>query len=278
MQLFVSAVLVTLAATFLLWNGNAKAEEIEVLWLGHATVRITSVSGKVIVVDPFLTKNPTTPARYKDLSNLGNVDLILVTHGHIDHVGDLGSLAELTDAPVVANWELRIELEELGLVKPEKLVGMNKGGTVTPIGAGVKIHMVPAEHSSSLDLKWMGLLEKFGGPRVRYAGSSVGFVIELENGFKIYHTGDSDIFEEMRVIQRIFAPDLALVAIGGHFTMGPDRAALAVREYIKPKRVLPIHYGTYPVINRTPEEFVAALGETEIETIVLKPGEAVSFP
>ena len=133
----------------------AFAQQVEVLWLGHATFRITSTTGKVIVIDPFLKKNPRTPAKYKDLAALGKVDLILVTHGHPDHVSDLPELASLTGAVVVANYELGNNLVALGLVDAPKVVALNKGGTVTPIGPAIKVHMVPAEHSSSVDLAVM---------------------------------------------------------------------------------------------------------------------------
>ena len=125
----------------------ASAAEIEVLWLGHATTRITSVEGKVIVIDPFLKKNPKTPVKYKDLTALGKVDLILVTHGHNDHTRDLAELAQITGATVVANFEYALQLVRLGVLAADKAVAMNKGGMVAPLGRGIKVHMVPAEHS-----------------------------------------------------------------------------------------------------------------------------------
>ncbi len=256
----------------------ALAGQVEVLWLGHSTTRITSTAGKVIVIDPFLTKNPKTPEKYKDLKALGKVDLILVTHGHSDHTIDLSELAQLTGATVVANWELANNLGALGVIDASKTIGMNKSGTVAPLGRGIKIHMVPAEHSSSADL--FGLELRNSGskePRHLEGGAAVGYVVELENGFKIYHSGDTGVFGDMALINKFYTPDLALVCIGGHFTMGPEGAAYAVRELIKPKQVIPIHYGTYPVINRTPAEFKAALGDTPIEVLDVKPGQAVKF-
>jgi len=262
----------------LLFSGVALAEQVEVLWLGHATTRITSTTGKVIVIDPFLKKNPTTPLKYKDLKAISKVDLILITHGHADHTQDLAELSRLTGATVVTNWDLANNLSSLGVIDGSKAIGMNKGGTVAPIGRGIKVHMVPAEHSSSVEL----LLLDRGGPGSKEprhfdGGGAAGYVIELENGFKIYHTGDTDVFGDMALINKFHAPDLALVCIGGFFTMDPERAAYAVRELIRPKQVIPIHYGTYPMINRTPAEFKAALGDAPIEMLHVKPGQAVKF-
>lgn len=260
---------------FVLFEGVAFAQQVEVLWLGHATFRITSTTGKVIVIDPFLTKNPRTPAKYKDLKALGKVDLILVTHGHIDHFGDLPELAKMTGATVVANFELGNNLVALGVIDGSKTIVMNKGGTVTPLGPGIKVHMVPAEHSSSADI--VAIKPEATGVRHIYGGVPVGYVIEFESGFRIYHTGDTDVFGDMALINKFYKPDLALVCIGGHFTMDPERAAYAVRELIRPKQVIPMHYGTNPLLNRTPAEFKAALGNGPIKVLDLKPGDAVKF-
>ena len=265
-------------ALFALFTASTFAAQIEVLWLGHGVVRITSTTGKVILVDPFIKQNPKMPPQYKDLKALGKVDVILVTHGHSDHVADLEALARLTGATVVANFELSRQYIEMGRLEPRKVVAMNKGGTVTPLGRGIKIHMVRAEHSSSLDLV-ISPPPDWTTKMLRHldAGAPVGYVVELENGFSIYLSGDTDVFGDMALINQFFKPDLAIVSIGGHFTMGPRRAAYAVRELLKPKQVIPIHYGTYPVINRTPAEFKAALGDTSIELLVPEPGQALMF-
>lgn len=256
----------------------ASTGQVEVLWLGHSTTRITSVAGKVIVIDPFLVKNPTTPEKYRDLKALGKVDLILVTHGHSDHVRDLPELARMTNATVVANFEYANQLAKIGLIDASKRIAMNKGGTVTPIGRDIKIHMVPAEHSSSVDLPNLGLPSpEAHAPRYLDGGVPVGYVVELENGFKIYHSGDTDVFSDMVLINKFYQPDLALVCIGGHFTMDPVHAAYALRELIKPKQVIPTHYGTYPIINRTPAELKAALGDAPLEVIDVKPGQLLKF-
>ena len=264
------------AAVMLLLANTAGAAEVEVLWLGHATTRITSVEGKVIVIDPFLTKNPKAPAKYRDLNALGKVDLILVTHGQGDHVKDLEELALLTGATVVAPYGFVMNIVALGVIDGGKAIGMNKGGTVTPLGRGIKVHMVPAEHASHLDLGAFGLSEP-GELRAVDGGVPVGYVIELENGFKIYHTGDTAVFGDMALIREFYQPDLALVCIGGHFTMGPEGAAYAVKNLLKPKQVIPIHYGTFPSINRTPAEFKEAMGDSQIEVLDVEPGQAMKF-
>ena len=135
--------------------------------------------------------------------------------------------------------------------------------------------MVTAEHSSSTDL--LALKPETTGGRYFEGGVAVGYVIEFENGFKIYHTGDTDVFGDMALINRFFKPDLALVCIGGHFTMDPEHAAYAMRELVKPKQVIPMHWGTLPVINRTPAEFKAALGDAPIKVLEMKPGDALKF-
>jgi L-ascorbate metabolism protein UlaG (beta-lactamase superfamily) len=267
-----------LAVVLFIFASVASAAEVEVLWLGHATTRITSVEGKVIVIDPFLIKNPKTPARYRDLKAVGKVDLILVTHGHGDHVSDLPALVRLTGAKVVANYEYVNNLVAFGLLEADNIIAMNKGGAVEPLGRGIKIHMVPAEHSSSVDLAAFGLQgSQPNSPRHIAGGEPVGYIVELENGFKIYHSGDTGVFGDMRLIGELYKPDLALVCIGGHFTMDPEGAAYAIRELIKPKQVIPIHYGTYPVINRTPAEFKKALGDAPLEVVIAVPGQAMSF-
>ena len=273
MKLLIATSLVVFSA----FTGSALATQVEVLWLGHATVHITSIEGKVIVIDPFLKKNPTTPAKYKDLKALGKVDLILVTHGHGDHTRDLGELARMNSATVVGNQGLMNNLVALGVIDASKTIAMDKGGTVAPLGRAIKVHMVPAEHSSSADLLALGLDMRPKGPRHYDGGAAVGYVIELENGFKIYHSGDTAVFGDMALINKFYHPDLALACIGGYYTMDPEGAAYAMRELVKPKRVIPIHFGTYPVINRTPAEFKAALGDAPIEMLDVKPGQAVKF-
>jgi L-ascorbate metabolism protein UlaG (beta-lactamase superfamily) len=133
-----------------------------------------------------------------------------------------------------------------------------------------------AEHTSDVPSSMLKSDVTGATPSVS-GGAAVGYVVELENGFKIYHTGDTDVFGDMTLIHKFFKPDLALVCIGGHFTMDPERAAYAVRELIRPKQVIPMHYGTFPVINRTPAELRTALGNAPIKVLDVKPGDAVKF-
>lgn len=245
----------------------------EVLWLGHATTRITSIEGKVIVIDPFLKKNPKTPQKYKDLAALGKVDVILVTHGHMDHVADLSELARLTGATVVANAELVRQMVAMGQLDQDKTIAMNKSGTVTPVGDGIRIHMVRAEHSSSLVFGQAAENE----PNMIYAGEPVGYVIEFENGYTIYHSGDTGVFGDMALIGQMYEPDLAMISIGGYYTMDGKDAGFAMAKLMKPTKVLPIHYGTFPVLTGTPQQLKDALGGTDIEVLDLMPGQSVTF-
>jgi L-ascorbate metabolism protein UlaG (beta-lactamase superfamily) len=245
----------------------------ELLWLGQSAFRITTPGGKVIVIDPWLTKDPKTPAQYKNLDALGHVDLLLVTHAHGDHLGDAVELAKKNKAPLYAPAGLNQSLQTLGVLTPDLSPRMNKGGTITPLGPGIKIHMVHAEHSS--ELVWHNPATDRDETHV--GGEPVGFVLELENGLRIYHMGDTGLFGDMRLIADRFHPDVVLIPIGGHFVMDPNDAAFAVREWLKPKFALPMHYGTNPMLKGTPEEFTQALGKTATKVIVLQPGEKATF-
>ena len=240
-------------------------------------IRAQKRRAKVIVVDPFLKKNPKTPAKYRDLGALGKVDLILVTHGHRDHVYDRKELADLTGAKVVMPYGFSLNMIALGLLDTDKVIGMNKGGTVSPLGRGIEIHMVPAEHGSNVDLLMPGLELQPNQPRAIEAGPAVGYVIEFENGFSVYHTGDTAVFTDMNLVREFYAPDLAMIVIGGHFTMGPEGAAFALKQFLRPKQAIPIHYGTFPVINRTPDELKRAMGDSPIEILDVEPGQALRF-
>jgi L-ascorbate metabolism protein UlaG (beta-lactamase superfamily) len=255
--------LVVVAA--LLAAGQVPASELQ--WFGQAAFKLTTETGKVIVIDPFLRKNPKTPDEWKDLEKLGKVDLILVTHGHFDHTADVAELARLTGAKVGMNADMGTVFGSLGVVPNEQLVRWNKSGTVAPIGDDIKITMVRAEHSSSF---------KHDGT-VHFGGEPVGYVIELENGYRIYHSGDTGVFGDMRMIGAYYKPDLALVCIGGWFTMGPTEAAYAMRELMRPKKVVPMHYGTFPPLKGTPEEFIAALGDAPIAVEVMQPGDLIDL-
>jgi L-ascorbate metabolism protein UlaG (beta-lactamase superfamily) len=203
-------------------------------WLGHAAFRIDSPGGKRIYVDPFLNGNPKCPESELEPER---VDAIFLTHGHGDHVGDTLALAEKFACPVVAQVELRSWLVGQGLAE-NPAEAPNKGGTVE--AAGVRVTLTNAFHSS-------GTAD--GG----YGGEACGLVIELEDGYKLYFAGDTCVFGDMQLIGRIYQPDVAVLPIGGHYTMDPREAAVAV-ELLGVKRCVPSHYGTFPLLAGTPEK------------------------
>jgi len=254
---------------------SAQTPQAELLWLGQAAFKLTTVSGKVIVIDPWLKANPLTPPAYKDLAQLGKVDLILVTHGHGDHIADAPALALMHKARVFAPGDLNQTLTVLKVLPPELAPRMNKGGTVTPFAdqPQVKITAVKAEHSSVF--VWKNPVS--GADETHVGGEPVGFIIELENGVKVYHMGDTGLFGDMKFIGDYYKPDVLLVPIGGNFTMGPVDAAYATKEWIKPQTVIPMHYGANPLGKGTPAEFTRAMGTSAIRVQALKPGESLQF-
>jgi L-ascorbate metabolism protein UlaG (beta-lactamase superfamily) len=266
-------VLLAIVTAILASAAWAQGSKTEVLWLGQAAIKITSPGGKVIVIDPFLTRNPKTPEQYKNLDALGKVDFILVTHAHGDHLGDAPDLAKKLKVPMVGPAGMNQSLVSLGVLPSELAPRMNKGGTIMPLGPEIKITMTRAEHSS--ELLWKN--PETGKMETHVGGEPVGFIIELENGFKIYHMGDTGLFGDMRFIGEYYKPDLILVPIGGHFVMDPKDAAVATRDYLKPKYALPFHYGTFPPLKGTPQEYMAALGNTTTKVFPINPGEKLEF-
>jgi L-ascorbate metabolism protein UlaG (beta-lactamase superfamily) len=267
----------SLAALLLLGTtlgAQAQAGKTEVLWLGQASVRITTPGGKVIVIDPWLRTNPKTPASFKNLEALGKVDLVLVTHGHFDHIADAPDLARMHKAPLYGPAGLNQTLSTLGVLPMDLSPRFGKGGTILPFGpGGVKITATRAEHSSEYVWKNPATTKD----EVHVGGEPVGFIVEMENGFKVYHMGDTGLFGDMKFIGEYYKPDLVLIPIGGHFVMSPVDAAYAVKNYLKPRYALPIHYGTIPVLRGTPEEFAAALGGEANKMLKVQPGEKVDF-
>ena len=252
----------------------AQAGKTEVLWLGQASVRITTPGGKVIVIDPWLRTNPKTPAGFKQLEALGKVDLVLVTHGHFDHIADAPDLARMHKVPLYGPAGLNQTLSTLGVLSMDLSPRFGKGGTIQPFGpGGVKITATRAEHSS--EYVWQNPATT--KDEVHVGGEPVGFIVEMENGFKVYHMGDTGLFGDMKFIGEYYKPDLVLIPIGGHFVMSPADAAYAVKNYLKPRYALPIHYGTIPVLRGTPEEFAAALGSDANKMLKVQPGEKVDF-
>lgn len=249
------------------------AGKVTVQWLGQSATKITTPGGKVIVIDPWLTSNPKTPEAFKRLEALGKVDLILVTHAHFDHFADAPALAQLNNAPMYGPSGLNQSLATLGALPTALLPRFGKGGTITPLGPNIKITATHAEHSS--ELNWRN--PATGKDETHVGGEPVGFIIELENGFKIYHMGDTGLFGDMKLIGDYYKPDLVLIPIGGHFVMDPKDAAVSTRDFLKPKYAIPIHYGASPQMKGTPEEYIGAMGKTATQVISMKPGEEVRF-
>lgn len=256
-------------------QGNNAGGKTEVLWLGQSAFRITTPGGKVIVTDPWLRPNPLTPPQYKNLEALGKVDLLLVTHGHADHFADAPDLARLNQIPMYAPGDMNQTVGLLGILPANQVPRFNKGGTITPV-PGIKVTAVRAEHSSII--VWKN--PQSGKDEAHAGGEPVGFIIELENGFRIYHMGDTGLFPDMKFIADYYKPDLVLMPIGGHFTMDPKDAAYATREWLRPRYVIPMHYGANPLGKGTPAEYVQALGgggSGSTQVLALKPGEKASF-
>ena len=251
-----------------------RAGQVKVQWFGQAAFKFTSVDGKVIVIDPWLTTNPKTPAQYKNLEALGKVDLILVTHGHGDHFGDVVALAKLTNAPVWGPAGLSQSMQTLGLLPPAQALRMGKGGNIMPLGPGIRITMVRAEHSA--ELVWRN--PATGKDETHVGGEPCGFVIQFENGYRIYHTGDTGLFGDLRLYGDLYKPDLLLLPIGGgQFVMNPADAAIATREMVRPKVAVPMHYLTNPTLPGTPEEYLQAMAGSSTSVIVMQPGETRDF-
>ncbi len=228
---------------------------VSVTYYGHSAFKLVG-DGVAVAIDPWLSN----PLLNTPVEQVGKVDVILVTHGHGDHVGETVALAQKTGATVVAMNELAIILGDQGV---KKTMGMNKGGTVAV--AGIKVTMTQAVHSSTMNV---------GGKMVP-CGEAGGFVVQFSDGLPVYHAGDTAVFRDMELIRELYRPELALLPIGSHYVMNPAEAALASRM-LRPKWVIPMHYGTFPVLTGKPEELIELLKDTpQIKVIVMKPGETV---
>jgi L-ascorbate metabolism protein UlaG (beta-lactamase superfamily) len=226
--------------------------DVSLTWLGHAAFRFDTPGGKRVYIDPFL-ENPKCPDSEKVPER---VDLIAITHGHSDHVGSTLELAKKHDCDVVAIIEIRDWLSQQGL--PENVAhSPNKGGTAE--ADGIKITLTDAKHSSSAD-------------DGTYLGEATGLVIEVENGTTLYFAGDTCVFGDMQLIGRIYEPDVAILPIGDHFTMGPREAAVAL-ELLGVSRCVPSHYGTFPLLHGTPAQLRELAPGVEI--LEPAPGETV---
>ena len=245
----------------------------ELLWLGQAGFKIQTPGGKTIVIDPWITGGPKAPAAFKaDLSAVGKVDMLLVTHAHVDHLGDAPVLAKMNNAILYGPADMVTPLITLGLLPANLGHRFNKTGNVKPY-PGIKVTAVAAEHSSLIVYNNPAT----GKPESHPAGEAVGYIIEMENGFKIWHMGDTGLFGDMKFITERYKPDLVLMPIGGNFTMAPDDAAFAARNWIQPKMVIPMHYNSNPLTPGTLAEFQEAMKGSSVKVVPMTEGQSVEF-
>jgi L-ascorbate metabolism protein UlaG (beta-lactamase superfamily) len=226
-------------------------------WLGHATFLFRSPGGQRILTDPWIAGNPACPEGSK---KIGGVDLILVSHGHSDHTGDLVSIARATGAHVIANYEICLWIEGKGI---QNTAPMGQGGTQTI--RGIQVTMVGAVHGSSV----------MEDGRLVYLGTAGGYVIRFEDGLTIYFAGDTDVFDDMRRIGEMYRPAIAFLPIGDRFTMGPDGAARAV-DLLGVRQVVPMHFGTFPFLTGTPDALRKLVEPKGVEVLELEPGETAT--
>ena len=235
--------------------------EITARWLGHAAWQF-SFDGKTLLVDPWID-NPKAP---KDATP-ASVDYMLITHGHGDHLGNTVALGQkFPNAKIVSNFEISQYL--IGKKLPENnLIGMNKGGTVD-LGNGLSVVMTSADHSSGCP----------GENGVVEGGSASGYVIEFHNGPKIYHAGDTNVFSDMSIISELYNPTIACLPIGGHFTMSPREAGYAINKFLSSvNTVLPMHYGTFPILTGTPDQLKTHITRKGVEIKALNAGEKITL-
>ena len=223
-------------------------------WLGHATFRIETPAGKTVIIDPWVMNNPMCQDSEK---NVKKVDILLCTHGHGDHIGDAVEICKKHNPIVVGIPELARWLGKKGA---RQIAEMNKGGTQT-VG-DIKVTMVHADHSCGIQ----------DGDQMIYGGEAVGYVIEFPGGQKIYHAGDTNVFGDMAIIRDLYGPEIAMLPIGDHYTMGPREAAYAC-SLLKPKTVIPMHFGTFPALVGRPGELQKLV--PGVEVLEMKPGQTI---
>jgi L-ascorbate metabolism protein UlaG (beta-lactamase superfamily) len=226
-------------------------------WLGHAAFRFDTPAGTRVYVDPWLTGNPRCPESEQTPER---ADLIALTHGHGDHVGDAVRLHEEFGCPVVAQVELRGWLTSQGVADDGMANSINKGGSLTI--ADVRLTLTSANHSSSAD-------------DGTYLGEPCGIVVRIDGGPTVYFAGDTNVFGDMALIARLYSPNVAVLPIGDHFTMGPEEAAVAL-ELLGVARCVPSHYGTFPLLTGTPEA-LRELAPAGVELLTPSPGETIEL-
>ena len=226
-------------------------------WLGHSTFRLVTPAGKTILIDPWVMNNPSCPEEEKKVRK---VDAMLCTHGHFDHIGDAVAIAREHNPVVVGIFELATWMGKKGA---KQVSPMNKGGSQTVVE--VRVTMTHAVHSC-------GIQEDDGS--IIYGGEACGYVLTLENGIRIYHAGDTAVFSDMAIIRDLYAPDIALLPIGDHFTMSPREATYAL-NLLRPKYVIPMHWGTFPLLRGTPADLKRMVGDVGVEVVEMKPGQTI---